>query len=134
MTEGVIKMRVIVADHHPEVRSALRLLLEERPGIKVISEVNKSDDLLAIMSSAKPDLVLLDWELPGTNLEKIVPLIHSLWPTPAIIVLSCLPQARDAALAAGATDFIYKSEPPEKLLDVLNEFISERPPGQHQDC
>jgi CheY-like chemotaxis protein len=51
-------MRVIVADDQPEVRSALRLLLEEKPGIDVIAEVRNAKELLRQVKLESPELVL----------------------------------------------------------------------------
>lgn len=127
-------IQVIIADNHPEVRSALRLLLAEKRGVNAVSEASKSEDLMSLVRCLKPDLILLDWELPGFIPEETMLLMHNLYRTPAVIALGSRPQMRKAALAAGAEEFIYKSEPPEKLLAVLDRFIPERPPCQPQDC
>jgi DNA-binding NarL/FixJ family response regulator len=58
-------MRVFLADKQAKVRSALRLLLEQEPGLSVVGEAAEAEDLLAQVQRTRPDLVLLDWELPG---------------------------------------------------------------------
>ena len=57
-------MRVLLADDQMKVRSALRLLLEQEPGLSVVGEAAEAKDLLAQVGTERPDLVLLDWELP----------------------------------------------------------------------
>lgn len=117
--EGIKRMRVILADDQPEVCSALRLLLEEKPGINVLSEVGNTYELLRQVQASCPDLILLDWELPGASSKELVPLLHTLCPHLEIIALSSHPQMKPAALKAGVRHFICKSEPPEQLLTAL---------------
>ena len=112
-------MRVIVADDQPEVRSALRLLLEEKPGIRVVAEASDTNELLRLVRDSNPELLLLDWELPGTESEGLVPKLLALSPDLAVIALSSRPQSRMAALKTGVRHFICKSEPPEQLLTAL---------------
>jgi len=59
------KTRVIVADSDPRVRSALRILLLEEPGLALVGETSDLPGLVTQVRQLKPDLVLLDWELPG---------------------------------------------------------------------
>jgi DNA-binding NarL/FixJ family response regulator len=115
-------MRVIIADDQPDVRSALRLMLEEKPGISVISEVRNSHQLLMQVSSGCPDLVLLDWELPGTRSRDLLTALRSICPGISVIALSSRPQIRQLALNSGANKFICKSDPPELLLTALDQF------------
>jgi DNA-binding NarL/FixJ family response regulator len=58
-------MRVFLADDQAKVRAALRLLLEQEPGLSVVGEVTEAKDLLVQVQVTQPDVVLLDWELPG---------------------------------------------------------------------
>jgi DNA-binding NarL/FixJ family response regulator len=125
--KGVTGMRVIVADDQPEVRSALRLLLEEKPGLMVVAEASNSRELLSQVQSQLPELILLDWELPGGRNVELVTALHALDPYISVIALSSHPQMRKPALAAGARDFVCKSEPPEKLLAALNKCCHQEP-------
>lgn len=113
-------MRVILADDQPEVRSALRLLLGEKPGVNVIGEADTSFELLWQVKSNCPDLILLDWELPGTRPKELLSVLRMLCPLLSIIALSSRPQERQNALTAGASDFVCKSDPPEMLSTALN--------------
>ena len=60
-------MHVLLADDQAEVRSALRFLLEQELGMRVVGEVAEVEALLAQNEVTQPDLVLLDWELPGAQ-------------------------------------------------------------------
>ena len=64
------KMRVLIADDQPSVRSALKLVLEQQ-GIDVAGDVSNSRELLAWFKANQADLLLLDWELPNQSGKKI---------------------------------------------------------------
>jgi len=67
---------ILIADDQPRVRHALRLLLEQEPGVNVVGEAAEAKTLLAQVAARCPDLVLLDWGLPGMAAEDLlVPLL-----------------------------------------------------------
>lgn len=109
-------MRVLLADDEARVRSALKLLLEQQPDLHVIGEAEESASLLAEVRATQPDAVLIDWELPGTPAAELVAVLQSLAPALLIVALSGRPEARQAALKAGADHFVSKVEPPERVL------------------
>ena len=121
-------MRVLLADDQSKVRAALRLLLQEELGLSVIGEATEAEDLLAQVEAMQPDLVLLDWELPGLRSDDHLPALRRLAPRLKIIVLSGQPEARRAALAAGTDAFVSKGDPPERLLAAVEDCR----PRQHR--
>jgi DNA-binding NarL/FixJ family response regulator len=118
-------MRVLLADDQPTLRSAVRLLLEQEPGVNIVAEVADSDTLLALTADTHPDLVLLDWELPGLNgastARSVLNALYSSCPNVTVIVFSGRPEAGRHALAAGASTFVSKADPPEHLLAALRQ-------------
>jgi len=112
-------MRILVADDQPKVRFALRVLLERQPGLKVVGEAADAGDLLAQVEMACPDLVLLDWELPGLAGGDLLSALRGVCPNLFVIVLSGRLEVRRAALNAGADAFVYKCDPPERLLTAI---------------
>ncbi len=119
-------MKILLADDQPRVRFALRVLLEQQPGWKVVAEAINSDELLAQAGITRPDLTVIDWELPGQVPEKLLPEIRRICPDLRIIVLGEQPEARCAALSAGADAFINRTNPPEQLLTVLKSCLERR--------
>lgn len=115
-------MRVLLAEGRPDVRSALRLLLEQEPGVIIESEVTKSDDLLAQLGKRCADLVLLDWELPGLKPKNLLSSIRQGCPELKIIVISGRPESRQNALRAGSDAFVSKADAPERLLEAISDF------------
>lgn len=115
-------MRVVLADDHRDVRAAMRLLLEQE-GATIVAEVFAADTLLTGAAQAQPDLVLLDWELPGMPVEDLVGGLRDLCPGTVIVALSGRLEARAEALAAGADAFVSKADPPESLLAIVRAGV-----------
>ena len=114
-------MRVLLADDQSKVCSALRLLLEQQPDIHILGEAVDSTGLLDWVKVTCPDVVLLDWELPGLETDSLLPTLRELCPCLKVIALSGRPEARQAALDAGVDAFVSKGDPPERLLAAVND-------------
>ncbi len=117
-------MRVLLADDQSTLRSAVRLLLEQEADVNIVAEVADVAALLAETARMHPDLVLLDWELPGLQgsrqAQAVLHALHTCCPNVQVIVLSGRPEAGRPALAAGASGFVSKADPPERLLAALH--------------
>ena len=117
-------MQVLLADDQPPIRSALRLFLEHKLGIHNVAEVTDAQSLLAFVRATPPDLLLLDWELPGLSDVNVLSSLRDYCPGLVVIALSVQPEARPRALMAGITAFVSKGETPEHLVAILNAFIN----------
>jgi DNA-binding NarL/FixJ family response regulator len=111
--------RILLADDQPQVRSALRLLLEQEIPALIVGEAETLDDLLSRRPAQSPEAILLDWELPGLSPATGLPAIRRAYPLAQIVALSSRPEARQTALQAGADRFVCKGDPPERLLAAL---------------
>lgn len=118
-------MRVLLADHHRQVRWALRTAIGEEPGLTVVSEVEDVSALLSQTQTLHPDLILLEWELPGEWDYDLLVRVQALEPQSRVIVLSNEPECKASALAAGADAFVSKAGPPEELLAILRRLVAE---------
>jgi len=115
-------MNVLLVDDQSKVRSAIRLLLEQQPDWNIVDEACNISELLNHVEHYCPDVLLLDWELPGYSVEKLIRKLRSLCSDLFIIVLDSNPQTRQPALEAGANEFVSKNDPPERLLDTIISF------------
>jgi len=119
-------MRILLVDDQSKVRSALRLLLEQQPDVHILGEAVDVTGLLDWVKATCPDLVLLDWELPGLEADGLLPTLREFCPRLMVIALSGRPEARRAALAAGVDAFVSKGDPPERLLKTLRAVGARR--------
>jgi two-component system invasion response regulator UvrY len=121
-------MRVLIVDDIAAVREGLRLLLGEEPGVEVVGEAAGADEALLQVEALRPDLVLIDLELPRFG---GVPAIRemSLGPRPPrIIAMSVYADeaVRARALAAGASRYVEKGADLSAVVAALRGTL---PPG-----
>jgi DNA-binding NarL/FixJ family response regulator len=107
------------------VRSALHVLLLQEPGPIAVAESPDLDSLVEQLSAFQPHLVLLDWDLPGRPAPALLFGRHAPASRAKLIVLCQRPEARQAALAIGADDFVYKGDPPDMLLEACRRVLNQ---------
>jgi len=126
-------MRVLLADGHKDVRWALRTFLTEQLGQAMVAECANADSLMSTVDTFLPDLILVDWDLPGWTGAAQLVLLHSRDEMAGIVVFCRRPEIEPAALAAGADAFVSKATSPERLLAKLSELDwSELARGGHE--
>ena len=89
----------------------------------VIVFTDRLPNLLSQVWATKPDVVLLEWELPFKEMEELLSDIHNLAHRPMIILLSSRPEEEEKIIAAGADFFIPKDSPPDMLLPILSQSM-----------
>lgn len=114
-------VRVLLADSEPRVRYALSVLLEQSPRTCVEGLAADAAELSDMLATARPDVIIVDWSLTGLEESGSISALRRACPTAQVIVLSSRPECRQAALDAGADEFISKVESPERLLRVLRD-------------
>jgi two-component system response regulator DesR len=124
--EGKV-LRILVADDQWEVCSALQLLLSHETGMLILGQASDAQELLNSLERTSPDLVLLDWELPGLQKqnqtrEVTIADLREKFPNVKLVALSCRPEARTEAMAGNTDAFVSKVDPPEVLINTLNSL------------
>jgi DNA-binding NarL/FixJ family response regulator len=128
-------MKILLADRHPEVRSALRLILERIPAVTTLAEANSLAEALAQCAADAPDLVLFDLDLAAPSrarqqpLADLVHIFQRLCPSARLVAMSSRFEAKREVLEAGADGFISKTDPPDIVLDGILRFL-ENPSDQ----
>jgi CheY-like chemotaxis protein len=114
--------RILLADDNPDLRSALRLLLETRFHIELIVEARDMEHVLTQVEDSRPDCIILDWELPGRPTRSRVAVLRSLVPGLKVIAFSARPESKQSALKEGVEAFVSKAESPLVVLDRLQKI------------
>lgn len=115
--------RVLLADADLSVRSAMALLLKHKLGVTEICEVGEAETLEEAMGIFKPDLLLLDWDLPGFDIRGLRGQFSQYGRPCAVIVMSMQAENEPPALACGADAFLNKRASGDYVLDLLNRYI-----------
>lgn len=119
-------MNVLLADPDLAVRSAISLLLKHKLGVRSIDEVNDASQLVERMACTHPDLLLIDWEMPGLNVAAMMEQINSRSnKRPSIIMMSVKDENEPSALSSGADAFLNKQAPAEQVLNLLQQHLRE---------
>lgn len=121
-------MKVMIVDDHFVVRSGLVASLELEDDITVVAEAERGEEAPDLLVSAKPEVILMDLQLPGWNGIETTERLLELDPAARILVFSTF--ARDdeiqAALDAGALGYLQKSASREELLAALHAVAQNR--------
>jgi DNA-binding NarL/FixJ family response regulator len=119
------KTRILVADNDARVRLALQTLLRQESGSLTIRESSDLGSLAVQVKDFEPDLVFLDWELPGRPAAALLFALHGLNYHPRFIVLSTRQESEGEAMATGADAFVCKADPPDRLLESFRRLVQE---------
>ena len=113
-------VRVMLVDDHALVRSAIRQALTA-PDIEVVAEAATGEDALRLAPQHRPDILLLDIDLPGMNGIQLVQELAPRMPNTKIVMLTVSGSERDLleAVARGAAGYLTKDLSPEALLRSL---------------
>ena len=111
---------VVLADDHAVVRKGLRLLVEAEPGLRVVAEAGTVPDSLRMARAHRPDVLVLDLNMPGGSSLAAIPTILE-QTTTAIVVLTMQndPSVARQALQAGALGFVLKEAADDELLGAI---------------
>jgi DNA-binding NarL/FixJ family response regulator len=114
-------MNVVLAVRQAHARLALELVLCEEPGLTVVGTASETEGLLALTRTAHPNLVVLEWGLPGRPAGALLADARALASPIHFLVLGHDPAIRQPALSAGACAFVLIGDPPELLLAALRQ-------------
>ncbi|NRQ40555.1 response regulator transcription factor [Nonomuraea sp. NN258] len=114
-------IRVLVADDERMVRSWLRMMLESSGDISVVAEASDGDEAVAAASRCRPDVVLMDVRMPGTDGLAAAARIATSPGAPKVVMLTTfdLDEYVHEALRAGAVGFLLKDIPPGDLVNAV---------------
>ncbi|MGD2043218.1 MAG: response regulator transcription factor [Acidimicrobiia bacterium] len=103
-------IQVLIVDDQEAFRSAARLVVDLADGFEVAGEAGTGEDGVTMATELRPDLVLMDMNLPGIDGLEATRQIMTALPETRVIGLSTYEEFKDRALAAGAVAFISKSD------------------------
>lgn len=114
--------RIALADDHAIVRSGLRLVLEAEPGLTVVAEAGDVPEALQAVAVHKPDVLVLDLNMPGEPSLPAIPRLRELSPRTAIVVLTMQqdPAFAREALRAGALGYVLKEAADDELVQAVS--------------
>ena len=115
-------VRILVADDHEVVRQGLRRLLEARPGWEICGEAATGREAVEKTKQLKPDIVVLDYSMPGLNGTEATRQIIEKVPRTEVLILTMhgSEQVIRGALEAGARGYVLKSDASRDLISAVH--------------
>ena len=114
-------IRLLLADDQALVRGAMAALLDMEPDLTVVAEVGRGDEVVAAAVQHKPDVALLDVEMPGLDGVAAARALRAALPACRVLMVTTFGRAGylKQAMAAGASGFIVKDTPARQLADAV---------------
>jgi two-component system response regulator DesR len=114
-------IRILLAEDQGMVRGALAALLALEPDLQVVAKVSSGDEVLTAAREARPDIALLDIEMPGMNGIEAAAELHRELPECRVLILTTFgrPAYLRRAMDAGASGFLVKDAPAERLANAI---------------
>ncbi|TMM25373.1 MAG: response regulator transcription factor [Actinobacteria bacterium] len=105
-------IRVVLVEDNDVFREALELLLGLRPEMQVVATVADGADAAGVVAEVRPDVVLMDYRLPGLDGVQATRAVKEASPETAVVCLTASAnlRERDALLEAGAVDCLRKDD------------------------
>jgi DNA-binding NarL/FixJ family response regulator len=117
---------IVIADDHAMIRRGLRIVLGSEPGLTVVAEAADVDSALRATHQLRPDVVVLDLNMPGEPPLPAIPRFLVAAPGVAVVVLTMEgdPVFARRALGAGARGYVLKEGAEQELVDAVRAVCS----------
>jgi DNA-binding NarL/FixJ family response regulator len=115
-------IRVVVVDDHPMMRAGLRALIASLPDVEVVGEAADGASAQREVALARPDVVLMDLQLPGTNGVEATRAVLKSVPTTRVLVLTMFEDGESvfAAMRAGASGYLVKGAQQDEITRAIH--------------
>lgn len=119
-------LRLLLADDQALVRGALAALLNLEPDITVVAEVGRGDEVVAAAQSTRPDVALIDVEMPGADGIQATRSLLAVLPDIRVLIVTTFgrPGYLRRAMESGASGFVVKDTPARQLADAVRRVHS----------
>lgn len=119
-------IRLLLADDQALVRGALAALLSLESDLEVVAEVGRGDEVVEAARRARPDVALLDVEMPGIDGLAATAALRAALPSCKVLVVTTFgrPGYLRRAMAAGASGFVVKDTPARQLADAVRRVAA----------
>lgn len=116
---------VFIVDDHPIVRQGLRSLLEQQPDLRVCGEADNAGDALKAVETARPDVMVVDVSLKGTDGLELTKSVRALDNDIPILIVSMHDEAlyAERALRAGANGYVMKQQISDKVVEAIRQVL-----------
>ena len=119
-------IRVLTIDDHPLIREGIGAIINSQPDMSIVASASNGREGMETFRALRPDVTLLDLQLPDLSGIEITIGIRREFPDARIVILTSFQRDVEIrrALQAGACGYLLKSMPPQQMLDVVRQVHS----------
>jgi len=116
-----VNLRIVLSDDHSVVRAGLRMLLEAEPGWEIVAESADAETAARQVRGHKPDVLVLDLNMPGRAPLDVLPQVRSDTPATRVVILTMEadPALAGRALGLGAAAYVLKEAADTELVEAI---------------
>lgn len=114
-------IRLLIVDDHPIVRRGLRMCLGQQPRIQIVGEAGDGREALNLTHELKPDVLLMDIDMPHMNGLAVTDLLRREMPEVKVLILSMYSNTESVMriIQCGARGFVLKESPTEEVVQAI---------------
>jgi len=114
-------IRLLIVDDHEVVRLGLRTLLSDEPDLEIVAEAGSADEALRKVAVEKPDIAIVDIQLPGRSGIEVCKEIRQNYPSTKVVILTSHAGESflEQAMRAGASGYVLKQVGNEELIHAI---------------
>lgn len=119
-------IKVLIYEDNPQLREGLTMLINGSDGFEVLSSFKNCNNVVEEVQAFKPDVILMDIDMPGVNGLEGLKLVRDVDTNVKILMLTVFDDNKNVfqAISNGANGYILKKTPPGKLLEYIAEAQS----------
>ena len=121
---------VCIIEDNPQYRTTLSIIMQLNENLKIIHKLNNCQNIIGLFEVDKPDIVIMDIDMPGKNGIEGVWEIKERWPEIKILMLTVFEDEEKifGAIRAGANGYLLKKDSPQKIIDSIEQVYAGESP------
>jgi DNA-binding NarL/FixJ family response regulator len=129
---SAMPIRIMIVDDHPFLREGVKAVVGGQADLTIVAEAATGEEAIGLYADHRPDIVLMDLQMPGMGGVLAISAIRDRWPDARIVVLTTYAGDAQAlrALRAGASGYLLKNTLRKELLDAIRSVHAG---GKHLD-
>jgi DNA-binding NarL/FixJ family response regulator len=127
-------IQVAIVEDSREIREGLSILIDSSPGFRCVAACESAEEALIQLPKALPDVALMDIQLPGMSGIECIRILKTRMPKLQIMMLTVF-EDHDRifqSLAAGASGYLVKKTPPQRILEAIQDLHAGGSPMSNQ--
>ena len=119
-------IRILIVDDHTLLRHGLRLIFNHAEGLAVVGEASDGEEAIAMAQTLKPDVILMDVNMPGVDGIEATRRIRAAQPEIQVLMLTISKQDTDliSALKAGARGYLLKNAESGEVIESIRRVAA----------